>query len=431
MSMIAVELAIVLALVLLNAALALSELAIVSASRPRLRALAADGRSGAATALALAEQPGRFLPTVQLGITGVGVLAGAFSGVTLAAQLAVRLQAEGLSVGVAEVVSFAVVVGGITYFSLVVGELVPKQLALRNPEVLACAVAPAMRALSVLAAPGVALLDVSTRLGLRVFGQAIDRSPRVTDEEIKALIAEAESAGVVEPEERRMLTGVLHLGDRPLRTLITPRQEVEWIDLAGPPEAALRAARASSHAFLPAARGSLDELTGALAASQVLAAQLDGRTGSLGALVREAPVLPESASALDALESFRGSRVPLGLVVDEHGTFLGVLTPTDILEAIAGSLDAGEAEPAAVHRADGSWLLDGAAPLDEASERLGIRIEADRPVHTVAGFVISELDRVPRTGDRFAWRGWCFEVVDMDRRRVDKVLATPPTASEE
>lgn len=426
MSIVAVELAIVFGLILVNAALALSELAVVSASRARLRALAAEGRRGAATALTLAEQPGRFLSTVQIGITGVGVLAGAFSGATLATQLALRLQAEGLSFAASELAAFGVVVGGITYASLVVGELVPKQIALRNPETLACAVAPAMRALAMLAAPAVALLDVSTRIGLGVFGQAIDRSPRVTDEEIKALIAEAESAGVVEPEERRMLTGVLQLADRPLRALITPRQEVEWIDLAGPPEAALRAARASSHAFLPAARGSLDELAGALAASQVLAAQLDGSLDGLAALVREAPVLPESASALDALEAFRGSRVPLGLVVDEHGTFLGVLTPTDILEAIAGSLDASEPEPAAIRRADGSWLLDGAAPLEEAGERLGIRLEADRPVHTVAGFVISALDRVPRTGDAFEWRGWRFEVVDMDRRRVDKVLATPP-----
>jgi putative hemolysin len=426
MSIVAVEITIVLALILVNAALALSELAVVSASRPRLRALAAEGRRGAATALSLAEQPGRFLSTVQIGITGVGVLAGAFSGATLATQLALWLQAEGLSFAAAEIAAFGAVVGGITYASLVVGELVPKQIALRNPEALACAVAPTMRALSKLAAPAVALLDVSTRIGLGIVGQAIDRSPRVTDEEIKALIAEAESAGVVEPEERRMLTGVLQLADRPLRALITPREEVEWIDLAGPPEAAVRAARATSHAFLPAARGSLDEIAGALAASQVLAAQLDGRPDALASLVREAPVLPESASALDALDGFRGSHVPLGLVVDEHGTFLGVLTPTDILEAIAGSLDASEPEPSAVRRADGSWLLDGAAPLEDAGERLGIRLEADRPVHTVAGFVISELDRVPRTGDAFEWRGWRFEVVDMDRRRVDKVLATPP-----
>jgi len=424
--MVTSQIALIFGLVLLNGLLAMTELAIVSASRPRLRALAERGHRGAAAALRLAEDPGRFLSTVQVGITAVGLLAGAVGGATLAEHLARNLMGRGLSFAAAEAIALAAVVGGITYLSLVVGELVPKQLALRNAEGIACAAALPLRAFSKLATPAVLVLDASTRLVLRLFGSGDEARPQVTEDEIKALVTEAESAGVVEPEETRMIAGVMRLGDRSLHVLMTPWVDVDWVDVARDPAAALAVARETPHSWLPAVRERPEHVVGAIRTRDVLLVEPGAGPEALAALVRSAPLVPASADALDALDAFKTSPVHLALVVDERGAVLGVVTPLDILESIAGALLSEEApEPPAVKRVDGSWLLDGSLGVDEASEVLGVHIPARSGAHTVAGFLLYELNRLPETGDQHEFAGWRFEVVDMDGRRVDKVLAAP------
>jgi putative hemolysin len=424
--MIAFEIAVVLALVLLNGLLAMTELAVVSASRPRLRALADQGRRGAAAALRLAEDPGRFLSTVQIGITAIGIGAGAFGGATLAEQLAAHLMQRGWTYGAAEAIAFVGVIGVITYVSLVIGELLPKRLALRHAEGIACAAAPVMRLLAKLATPGVALLDLSTRAGLRLLGSSAEARPRVTEDEIRALVTEAESAGVVEPEERRMIAGVMRLGDRPVRALMTPWVDVDWVDVVGSADAARRVARETSHSWLPAVRERPEQVIGVVRTRDLLLLDPGAGADELAGLTRLAPLVPASADALDALDRFKASPVHLALVVDEHGATLGVVTPIDILEAIAGALQSEElSEPLAVQRIDGSWLLDGSLRVEEAGDALGVQLPARVGAHTVAGFLLYELNRMPRTGDHFDFEGWRFEVVDMDGRRVDKVLAAP------
>jgi putative hemolysin len=422
--MIVLELAVVLALVLLNGLFAMVELAVVSASRPRLRALAEEGRRGAAAALRLAESPGRFLSTVQIGITAVGIGAGAFGGATLAAHLAGALVGRGLSFTAAEAIAFAVVVGGLTYVTLVVGELVPKQLALRNAEAIAAAAARPMELVSKVANPAVALLERSTRLALRVLGPPAEPRPQVTEDEIKALVTEAESAGVVEPEETQMITRVMRLGDRPVRALMTPWVDVDWVDVGAGAQAARRRGRETSHSWLPAVRRRPEDVIGAVRSRDLLMLEPDAGPEALEALVRLAPLVPASADSLDALERFRASPVHLALVVDEHGATLGVVTPIDILEAIAGGLSSEEQRhPPAVRRRDGSWLFDGWLRVEEASDAIGVQLPSRVGAHTVAGFLLYELNRLPRTGDAIDFDGWRFEVVDMDGNRVDKVLA--------
>ena len=424
--MIAAELAVLLAFLLANGLLAMTELAVLSARKPLLRALADQGHRGAAAALRLAEDPGRFLSTVQIGITAIGVGAGAFGGATLAEQLAERLMRRGLSFSAAEAIAFGGVVGGITYVSLVVGELVPKRLALRHAEAIACAAGRPMRALAKLATPAVALLDASTRLGLRLLGSSGKDRPAVTEDEIRALVTEAESAGVVEPEETKMISGVMRLGDRPVRALMTPWIDVDWVDVAGSPAAAGRVARDTAHSWLPAVRERPEQVVGVVRTRDLLLLPPGAGGNDLAGLVRLPPLVPSSADALDALERFKASPVHLALVVDEHGATLGVVTPIDILEAIAGALRSEEqTEPLAVQRADGSWLLDGSMRVEEAGDALGTELPVRAGAHTVAGFLLYELNRMPRTGDAFDFEGWRFEVVDMDGRRVDKVLAAP------
>jgi putative hemolysin len=430
--MLALELAVVALLIVLNGFFAMAELALVSARRPRLAALAERGSAGAAAALRLLDNQARFLSSVQIGITLIGVLAGAFGGATLAEDLAGWLETLGLRPGTAETVGVAVVVAAITYLSLVVGELVPKQIALRDPERVAALAAPPMAALARLAAPLVGLLEVSSRLVLRLLGRHKEPERRVTEEEIRLLVAEGESAGAVEPQERRMIARVLRLGDRSVRALMTPRPEVDWVDLDQGPPAVLERLRASPHARLPAARGAIDEAVGVLHAKDVLrqitgAGDGGGAAPDLAALVRPAPAVHDNVDALDVLEALRTSPVDMAFVVDEHGTFEGVVTAADLLEAIAGQFAAheAEAEPAAARREDGSWLLAGAQPADDMAELLKLTLPERRDYHTVAGFALGRLGRFPRLGDAFEFGGWRFEVVDIDGRRIDKVLAQP------
>ncbi|WP_414475045.1 hemolysin family protein [Microvirga sp. M2] len=421
------ELVIALALVALNGVFALSELAIVSARRPRLKAMAEQGRSGANTALALMEDSGRFLSTVQIGITLVGILAGAFSGAALGDRLTHILRAEGVPDGFAEPLGFGVVIGLITYLSIVVGELVPKQLALRHPEGIACTMAPLMLVLSKVAAPAVWLLNASTRFIFSLLGTSSREETTVTEEEIKMLVGEAESAGVIEEQERRMISGVLRLGDRTVRGLMTPRTDVDWIDVADDPEAIRSFLLETPHSRLPVSEGSPDNIIGVVQSRDLLAAMLSDQALDIRPHIQTAPVIPDTLYALDALAVLRDSEVPMALVHDEYGHFEGVVTPADALEAIVGAFrsDGETPEPDAVRREDGSWLLAGSMPVDEMADVLGVPLPEARSYHTVGGLVISELQRLPGTGEQVDALGWRFEVVDLDERRIDKVLAMP------
>lgn len=422
--MLFVEIAVLLSLVVLNGLLAMSELAVVSSRRSRLKAMADDGRPGAARALALAAEPGRFLSTVQIGITTVGVVAGAFSGATMGARLGTWLMSWGMPESFAEPIGFGVVIALITYLSLVIGELVPKQLALRNPERVAAFVAPAMTLLSRLAAPFVWGLDRSGRAMLWLMGSKTSDEATVTDEEIKALIAEAESSGVIEPEERKMISGILRLGDRRVRSIMTPRNDVEAVDAGAGPEDVKAAITASVHGRFPVTDGKPDEVVGVLQAKDALNAMLAGKPLDVRTLMRQAPVVPDTASVLNLMRLLRRSPVHIALVHDEYGQFEGVVTNGDVLEAITGALqsDEDEAEPMAVERADGSWLISGAMPIDELIDLLAIKTKPEGSISTAAGLVIAALKHLPAVGEAVTVAGWRFEVVDLDARRIDKLL---------
>ncbi|CFX02063.1 conserved membrane protein of unknown function [Candidatus Filomicrobium marinum] len=421
------EIIVVVGLILINGLFALSELAVVSARRARLASLAEQGRSGAKSALALASEPGRFLSTVQIGITLIGILNGVFSGATLGSSLARDLLEMGFSHRLAELIGFGAVVVIVTYLSIVIGELVPKNLALRNPEGIACIVAPSMIALSRFAAPVVWVLDASTQVVFRLFGAHTDTARQVTEDEIKLLIAEAESAGVLETGERQMISGVLRLADRNVVGIMTPRTDVDWIDITDDVEEVKADVLATKHSRLPVGEGSIDATIGVVQTRELLAAMLEQEPLNLKALLRRAPVIPETTSALDALATLRDGEVPMVLIHDEYGNFEGLATPADILEAIAGVFRSEEeGEPAAVAREDGSWLVSGAMPADEMAEILDIRLPEKRDYQTVAGFVLASMRHLPTVGESADILGWRFEIVDMDGRRIDKVLVDRP-----
>ncbi|QHS10801.1 hemolysin family protein [Sinimarinibacterium sp. NLF-5-8] len=411
-------------LIVLNGVFAMSELAVVSSRRARLQAMMRRGRRGARTALELHEQPGRFLSTVQIGITLVGVFAGAFSGATLAQPLADYVVGLGWPASSAHDLALALVVACITYLSLIVGELVPKQIALRNPERVATLMAPPMQMLSRIAKPVVLLLDWSSRIALKLFPNRNAGGARITDEEIHALVAEAASTGVVEPEERSMIAGVMRLADRSIRALMTPRQDLDWIDLDDSIEDQLATLRESHHSKLIVSRGVIDQFVGFLSVKRLVDAQIDGATHIIPASYIDEPlVLPDSLDALDAIPKLKRSGLHSAIVVDEFGSLQGIVTVTDVLAAIAGEFyDDGEPGPATVQRADGSWLVDGDMPAGEMAEALQIELPMERDYETAAGYVLSLLGHLPKTGETLEHDGWLYEVVDMDGRRVDKLL---------
>ena len=420
------DLFVILALIVLNGFLAMAELAIVSSRRPRLRGLAAAGKRGANTALALNSDPGRFLSSVQIGITLVAILNGAFSGEQLAGPVAQRLQLWlAIEPETAADLGFGLVIALVTYLSLIIGELVPKQFAIRSPEPIACAIAPAMAALTWIASPFAYALDASSQLVFRVLGQRRDRDHAVTEEELRSVVAEAETAGIIEESERQMISGVMRLADRPVRGVMTPRTDVDWID-ADAGDAEVRAHLAATpHTRLPVAQGTVDRILGVLQARDVVQALIEGRPLDLRALARPAPVLPDRLDASEALKALRDADIPIALVHDEYGHFEGIVTPADLLAAIAGEFrsDVDDAnDPPAVERDDGSWLLSGSLPADEMAERLGIDLPASRDYQTVAGYILDSIRHLPTTGETFAIGGWTFEIVDMDGRKIDKVL---------
>lgn len=425
------ELLIVLALILLNGLFALSELAIVSSRIPRLKALVAVEQHGSRRALLLAENPGRFLSAVQIGITLIGVLNGAYSGEAFGDKATALFAATGLADNIARPLGYGLVIVVITYLSVIVGELVPKTLALRNPEGIACAVAPFMTWFAKAAAPAVWLLDVSTRLLFRLFGQTQEQTSRITDEEIKSVIAEAESAGVLESSEREMISGVMRLADRAVAGLMTPRADVDWIDLDAPEEEIRQKLIETPHSRLPVCRESPDEMIGVLQTRQLLAAILAGKPMNLSEHISRAPIMPDTADALDVLKQLREASVPMALIHDEYGHFVGVVTPADILGAIAGVFksDQDEGDIYIVERDDGSWLFSGSVPIDEVTDTLGMKLDEQRDYETIAGFFLSIMRRFPKTGEHIEHAGWRFEVVDIDGRRIDKVLVSRALAT--
>ncbi|WP_454915760.1 hemolysin family protein [Xanthobacter sediminis] len=421
------EILIVVALVLLNAVLAAAELSIVSSRPARLKPMAERGRAGAQAALALGAEPGRFLSTVQIGITLIGIVAGAFSGAALGGQLSDALREAGMPAGVAGPVGYAAVVAAITYVSLVIGELIPKRLALQNPERLACTVAPLMVTLSKVSAPAVWLLDASTRLALRLMGEGGGHGSAVTDEEIRAIITEAETAGVIEPAERRMISGVMRLADRPVTAIMTPRPDVEWVDISKSPEEVRAALLGTPHSRLPACEGSPEETIGVIQAKRVLDAYLKGENPDPRDFMQPAPFLVETVGALEAMRILRGAEVPMGIVVDEYGGMVGLVTGYDLLDAITSTVPVDtQAERNIVERQDGSYLVAGEAPVDELMELLDVHLPVDEGFHTVAGFALSRIKELPEEGAVFHAHGWRFEIVDMDGRRIDKLLVSRP-----
>nr|WP_291393788.1 hemolysin family protein [Devosia sp.] len=419
------EILIVAVLTLVNGLLAMSELAVVSSRPARLKVLAAEGRRGANMALKLQEDPGKFLSSVQIGITLVGVLSGAFSGATLGERLGTTLAGAGIDSSVALPLGVGIVVIIITYLSLIIGELVPKQIALRDAEGVAARVAPLMAFIASIAAPLVWLLDVSGRLVLRLLGQGGEAEERVTDEEVKTIIAEAESAGVLETEERHMISGVMRLADRSARGLMTPRLDVELIDLSETREEMIEKLRTTRHSVLPVQDGPVDSIVGVIVRKDLVQNVLAEVPLDVRSLVKQAPVVMDRSSALDVLKAIRGSLVHMALVFDEYGHFEGIVTPGDILEAITGAFQEEEGdEKAYVTREDGSFLVSGWMQADEFQAHIGVPVPKDAKFETVAGYVLSELNHLPQVGEVFERGQWRFEVMDLDGRRIDKVLVT-------
>lgn len=428
MTTLAFQSAIVVLLILLNGLFAMSETALVSARKAGLRQRADAGDSGARSALELANSPNRFLSTVQIGISLIGVLSGAVGGATIAEPLAGALSraVPGLA-PYARAISFGAVVGTITYLSLILGELVPKRLALNGAETVASRVAGLMRFLSTLASPAVWFLGVSTDAVLRLLGARPSDEPPVSEREVEILLEEGARAGVFEDEERDLTRRALRLDDRPVRAVMTPRPRMVWLDADDPPEERRRLIAESRHSYYPVARSDLDDLLGVASIKDAMAQEIrEGRPADLMGSLRSPPLLPEGAPATEALAAFKRSGLPLALVVDERGDIEGLVTPTDVLEALVGDL-AEPGEAPFVQREDGSWLADGLMNAEEFKERLGLRQlpgEQEGDYETVGGMVMARLERVPGAGDRFEWEGYSFEVVDMDGHRVDKVLVT-------
>ena len=412
-------------LIVCNGLFALSELAIVSARKVRLQTRAEAGSKGARQALALLEKPGRFLSTVQIGITLVSILAGAFSGAALGADVATWLRTLGVRPWLAETGGYALVLGSITYLSVVIGELVPKHLALRNPEPIACAVAPAMTALSKLAAPLVWLLDGSAGAVIRMLGRTPEDSDAVNDEEIKALIAEAARTGVIASEEREMMAAVMRFGDRSVRSVMTPRVDVELIDIADRAQPLAKQIADNRHQTLPVARGGPDHILGVVRLRDLLTDLFAGRPIDIAAHVQPASVIPDTVSALRALEVLRAAEAPLAIVRDEYGNFEGIVTPADILDALAGAFrsDAILREPEARMLAENVWHLAGSMPADEMADLFRMALPPDAGFQTVAGFLIAQLEEIPETGSQLEYNGWRFTVLAMDGLRVAKVRA--------
>ncbi|MBI2380887.1 MAG: HlyC/CorC family transporter [Gammaproteobacteria bacterium] len=428
------EILTILFLTVLNGFFAMSEMALVSARRARLQVMADEGDKGAQAALELAAAPEKLLSSVQIGITLIGIGAGAFGGATLSQKLSDTFRDIAWLAPAAEELGFGLTVALITYLSLILGELVPKNLALRNPEKVAARVARPMAWVAALASPIVSLLSASSALVLRLFGRNPVNEQTITNEEVKEVLAEAAEAGVVEHAEKAMIAGVMRLADRPVSAVMTPRTEVTWLDLNGDEAEHIATLRASSFSRFPVCRGGIDEVEGIVQAKDLLNGILGGHPLQLEETLRAPLMVPGTASALNVLELLKQAPIHMALVVDEYGSLDGVVSTTDILSAIVGSLsEHGEiASSEIIERADGSWLVEGYIALDEFKEHFGFKsLPEDEDSNTLAGWILSRLQHLPTAGEFFDWAGYRFEVVDMDGRRVDKILVSKPASDAE
>lgn len=412
----------------------MAELALFSSRRARLQQMSLDGRRGAATAVKLLDDPTGFLSTVQVGITLIAILLGAYGEATFAERMSAMVADVPVIGSHARTAASTFIIIFMAFGSIMMGELIPKRLALRDPERIACMLAGPMRLLSRIAYPVVWMLRKSTELMLRFFAAPSIDDPSVTEEEVKTLIAEGTKAGVFEPAEKEMLEGVLRVADRTVRSIMTPRPDVVWLDLNDPMEMIYNTIAESGHSRFPVARDDVDNIIGVVHSKDLLeqlrmvgAVELRNASIDLKETARDPIYIHEGTPILKLLESFRASPVHVAVVLDEHGTVQGMVTPTDILVAIAGDMPEreGEDEPSAVQRADGSWLLDGQMPVHEVERTLAVRgLSAfEHEYTTLAGFVLTQLGHIPVPGETFDWKNWRFEVIDLDGRRIDKVLA--------
>lgn len=414
-------------LIVLNGVFAMSELAIVSARTTRLQAAEEKGSGAARTAMALAADPGKFLSTVQIGITLIGIIAGAYSGASLGEPVGERLARLGVPDEYAGDAGFALVIALTTYFSLVVGELVPKQLALRAAVPISLVMARPMALLARVAAPLVWILDTSSGLLIRLFGIRSGGQPSVTAEELQMIFADATNSGVIEAEQHQILTGAVRLAERPVREVMTPRTEVDWIDVNADEDQIRATIDASPHSLLPVADGSPDKILGIVKVREVLARMVNGVPVNLKRLMVKAEIVPDQLDSMDALRTLQQADVAMAMVHDEYGHLDGIVTPVDLLTALVGQFvsdqDEGDA-PSLVERPDGSMLVSGGMSADELADRLGLTYSEDREFATAAGFVLSVLKKLPLEGESFVEQGWRFEVLDMDRRKIDKLLVS-------
>ena len=422
------EIALLLALILVNGVFAMSEIGLVTARKARLQRLIDEGDGSAALALQLGADPTRFLSTIQIGITSIGVLNGIVGESALAGPLAEWLLGLGLPAAYASGTATGLVVVVITYFSIVLGELVPKRLGQSHPELVARLVARPISALAIAARPFVALLAGSTNALLRVLGVRDQGGSAVTEEEIHALLAEGTSAGVIESHEHTMVRNVFRLDDRQIASLMVPRADIVCLDLDHGIDDNLAVLAASHHERFPVVRGGLDDIAGVVSARQILTRQLRGEP-LLPEAGMEAPLyVPETLTGMELLENFRGSNVHMAFVIDEYGEIQGLVTLQDLVEAITGEFQPRDpAQAWAVQRDDGSWLLDGHIPVPELKDRLALDAvpEEERGrYHTLSGMMMLLTGRLPRVAETVDWEGWRLEIVDMDGKTIDKVLAT-------
>jgi len=425
-----IELFIVILLIIANGVFAMSETAFVSARKVRLQQWANEGNVKAAIALELVNSPNRLLSTVQLGITLIGILAGAFGGASIAGALAVYLRAISWLAPYSAAIALALVVLCITYLSLVIGELVPKRIALNNPERIATLMVTSMRVLSNIASPFIHLLSLSTEAILRLIGMRPSTEPPITEEEINVLIEEGTHIGTFEAAEQDMVERIFRLADRRVSVLMTPRPDIDWLDANDTPQEISQAIRESSFSRFPVCDGSLDNVLGMVHVKDLFQQCITGQPLDVKAVLQEPVYVPENTSTLKVLEIFKQTGTQAALVIQEYGDIEGLITLNDILEAIVGDISSRDdfEHPQAVEREDGSWLLDGMLPVDELKDILHIRElpeEARGAYNTLAGFVLLNLGHIPKAGEHFDWGRFRFEVMDMDGRRIDKVLVQP------
>ncbi|GAA4404980.1 hemolysin family protein [Quisquiliibacterium transsilvanicum] len=422
------EVLILLGLILLNGLFAMSEIALVTARKARLQKLVDEGDSGAAAALALGEDPNRFLSTIQIGITSIGILNGIVGEAALAAPFADWMETLGASQPWSDYAATGLVVVVVTYVSIVIGELVPKRLGQFSPEGIARIVARPMALLSVATRPFVRLLSVSTELLLKVLGAKGASGPSVTEEEIHAMLAEGSQSGVIEHSEHAMVRNVFRLDDRQISSLMVPRPDIVSLDISDPLEENLAKIAGTVHSRFPVCRDGLDEVLGFIHTKQLLARSLTGQPFDLSEGLQPALFVPETLSGMELLENFRTSDAHIALVIDEYGEIQGLITLQDLLEAITGEFGAPDDENSwAVQREDGSWLLDGLIPVPELKDRLELRTvpEEERARYqALSGMLMLMLGRMPQVGDIVVWENWRFEIVDMDGKRIDRVLAS-------